>query len=90
MIIEKKDEKADGVELWTVAPGSVVQFGDSAGHWLVTDSCDSPDDESIYTRRFAQEERGYSVIVINLADGELIWRVGNAGVAVVEAKVVIE
>lgn len=90
MIIEHKNEKPGVVELWTVAPGSVVQIDDGGRYWLVTDSRDGASDSEVYERNFIPEDRNYSIVVIDLADGKLGYFIGSTGVAVVEAKVVIE
>lgn len=90
MIIEDKNEKPGTVELWTVAPGSVVQLDGGGRYWLVTDSRYGASDGEVYERYFIQEERNHSIIIIDLADGELEHFIGRVGAIVVEAKVVIE
>lgn len=90
MIIEDKNEKPSVIELWTVAPGSVVQFGGGGRYWLVTDSRYGISNGEVYERDFTPKGRSHSIIVIDLADGELSHFAGGSDVTVVEAKVVIE
>lgn len=90
MIIEDKNEKPGVVELWTVAPGLVVQFDGGGRYWLVTDSRYGTSNGEVYERNFIPEERNHSIIVTDLADGELEHFIGCVGATVVEAKVVVE